>query len=110
MNTVKGIRFLAASLLMLTGIIHLALAVLATGTAMVPLALFGVLYVIIGIGLFTGRRLFSYLGVIIPLVGACVGAYSCIVMTPETIMLLLIAIDIAVILCCCYLILHKKSS
>jgi len=110
METVKGVRFLAASLLMLTGIIHLAMAALAMGLAMMPIAVFGVLYVVTGLGLFAGKRLFNYLGVIIPLVGACVGTYSCIAMGPETIMLLLIAIDIAVILCCCYLILHKKSS
>jgi uncharacterized membrane protein (DUF2068 family) len=74
------------------------------------MALFGIFYIIIGFGLFKNRLLFRYLGVIIPLVGACLGAYSYVVMNPEMTTLLLIAIDIIVILCCSYLILHKKSS
>jgi hypothetical protein len=110
MDTIKGIRLLAASLIMLGGIIHLALAVLTTGMEMATMVFFGLLYVVIGIGLFIGRRLFSYLGVVIPLVGACLGAYSYVAMKPETIILLLIAIDIIVMMCCCYLILHKTFS
>jgi hypothetical protein len=109
MDTIKGIRLLAASLIMLAGIIHLALTAFTTGMEMATMALFGLLYVVIGIGLFIGRRLFSYLGVVVPLVGACLGAYSYVAMKPETILLPLIAIDIIVILCCCYLILHKTS-
>jgi hypothetical protein len=110
MDIVKGLRLLAASLMMLTGIIHLVLIAFTTGVEMGLMALFGLLYVIIGFGLFIGRRLFSYLGVVIPLVGACLGAYSYVAMKPEPILLPLIVIDIIVILCCCYLILHKTSS
>jgi hypothetical protein len=110
MDTIKGIRFLAASLILLAGIIHLVLAVFTAGMNMASMAFFGVLYVVIGGGLFIGRRLFSYLGAVMPLVGAFLGAYSYVAMKPETIMLPLIAIDIIVILCCCYLILHKTSS
>ena len=109
MDTVKGIRLLDASLIMLAGVIHLALAAFTAGMEMASIALFGVLYVVIGVGLFIGRRLFSYLGVVIPLVGAFAGAYSYVAIKPETILLPLIAIDIIVILCCCYLILHKTS-
>ncbi|MCJ7763254.1 hypothetical protein MUP38_07375 [Candidatus Bathyarchaeota archaeon] len=88
----------------------MVLAVFTAGMEMATMVFFGLLYVVIAIGLFKGRRLFSYLGVVFLLVGACLGAYSYVVMKPETIILLLIAIDIIVILCCCYLILHKTSS
>jgi hypothetical protein len=110
MDTIKGIRFLAASLILLAGITHLVLVVFTTGMEMAIMAFFGLLYVVIAIGLFIGRRFFSYLGVVMPLVGACLGAYSYVAMKPETILLPLIAIDIVVILCCCYLIFHKTSS
>ncbi|MGD0646267.1 MAG: hypothetical protein ABSA75_15350 [Candidatus Bathyarchaeia archaeon] len=40
MDTVKGIRLLAASLILLAGIIHLALNAFTTGTEMATLALF----------------------------------------------------------------------
>ena len=109
MDTTKGIRLLAASLIMLGGIIHLAAIAVTTGTQMAIMAIFGVLYVVIAVGLFLGKRLFSYLGVVIPLVGTFVGGYAYAV-TREGTVLPLIAIDIAVILCCCYLILHITSS
>jgi uncharacterized membrane protein (DUF2068 family) len=109
MDTTKGIRLLAASLIMLGGIIHLAAIAVTTGTQMAIMAIFGVLYVVIAVGLFLGKRPFSYLGVVIPLVGAFVGGYAYVV-TREGTVLPLIAIDIAVILCCCYLILHKTFS
>jgi hypothetical protein len=110
MDTIKDIRLLAASLILLAGIIHLVLAVFTTGMEIVTMLFFGLLYVVIAIGLFKGRRLFTYLCVVFPLVGACLGAYSYVAMKPDMILLPLVAIDIIVILCCCYLILHKTSS
>ena len=111
MDTIKGIRFLAAILIVLNGVIHLALTASATAVEEVAvMALFGVLYVIVGIGLFLGRRLFSYLGVILPFIGACIGTYTYLTMKPETIVLLLISVDIIVILCSLYLIINKTSS
>jgi len=76
MDIVKGCRLLAASLMMLTGIIHLALAAFTAGIEMASLALFGLLYAAIGIGLFVGKRLFNYLGVVVPLIGASLGGYA----------------------------------
>ena len=103
----KGLRLLAASLMLLTGVIHLALTAFTAGTEMALMALFGLLYIAIGIGLLVSKRVSYYLGAIIPSVGACLAAYSYVVMKPELVDLPLIAIDILVILNCCYLILHK---
>jgi hypothetical protein len=41
MDTTNGIRFLAAFLIMLGGIIHLVLAVFTTGMEMATMAFFG---------------------------------------------------------------------
>ena len=111
MDTVKGIGFSAAILILLNGVIHLALTAFATTVEEVAvMALFGLLYVIVGIGLFLGKRLFRYLGVVLPLIGVCIGTYTYLTMKPETILLLLVAVDIIVILCCLYLIFPKTSS
>jgi hypothetical protein len=109
MDTIKGIRLLAASLITVAGIIHLAAIAFTTGMQMAIMALFGIFYVVIGVGLFVGRRLFSYMGVVIPLVGTFIAGYAYAV-NPDMTILPLIAIDIIVILCCCYLILYKASS
>lgn len=108
MEVIKGIRLLASFLLLLTGIIHLALISISTEMEIAIMAIFGLLYVIIGVGLLLGKRFFIYSGLAIPLVGAFLGAYSYLVMKPEIITLFLISIDIAVIMCCCYL-LPKKN-
>ncbi len=55
MDIAKRLRLSAASLILLAGIIHLTLTAFTTGMEMGVLALSGVLYVIIGIGLFTGN-------------------------------------------------------
>jgi hypothetical protein len=69
----------------------------------------GVLYIAIGVGLFLGKRLFDYLGVVVPLIWASMGTYSYIAVKPEPIYPPLIANDIIILLCCCYLVLHKTS-
>ena len=111
METIRVIRFFAANLIMLNGAIHLALIDFATTVEEIAvMALFGLLYIIIGIGLFLGRRLFSFLGIIFPFIGVCIVTYTYLTMKPETILLLLIAVDIIVILCSLYLIIRKTSS
>ena len=109
MDFTKGIRLLAASLSIFTGVVHLAMAALVTESQMAVLALFGVLYVIVGIGLFAGKRLFSYLGVVIPVAGTIIATYAYVASKPEPATLTAIAIDVIIILCCCYLILHKTK-
>ena len=70
MDVVKGLRLLAASLLMFTGVVHLTMAAVTADFVMAAgSALFGVLYIVLAIGLFAGRRLFNYLGAVITSVG-----------------------------------------
>ena len=110
MEIAKGLRLLAAALLIFTGIVHLAMAALAADSMLAAgSALFGVLYVILGFGLFANRRLFSYLGLVITLVGLSVGIYTYVGMQPELIILPLAAVDVIIILCCLYLSLHKTK-
>ena len=110
MKVNKVLTLLAASLILFDGIGHLAAAAFATELEMAVLALFGMLYVILGIGLFAGRRIFNYLGVVIPIVGVSIGTYSYVALKPEPVVLAFVSIAIVVILCCGYLVLHKASS
>jgi len=75
--------------------------------AMALVALVGLVYVAVGIGLFAGKRLFYYLGVVVPLVWASMGIIHYVAVKPDPIEFPFIAVEIIIILCCCYLILHK---
>jgi hypothetical protein len=109
MDIIKGIRFLAAALLLFTGIAHLTIAALGTGIMADGSALFGVLYLILGIGLLTGRRLFNYLGAVITILGLIVGAYAYVAISPAPVILPLAVVDVIIISCCFYLILQKTN-
>ena len=69
------VRYLAAGLLCLTGVIHLArLGIPVSGTAAeVVVSLFGVAYLLIGGFLLRDSRPACYFGAIVPLVGIGVG-------------------------------------
>jgi hypothetical protein len=115
MDTIKGIRLLAASLLTLLGIVYLALTTFPDYLAYLEIeaalvALVGLVYVATGIGLFVGKRLFNYLGAVVPLIWASMGILHYIAVKPDPIEFPFIAIEAVIALCCCYLILHKKSS
>ena len=110
MDVVKGLRLLAASLLMFNAVVHLTMAAVAAEFVMAAgSALFGILYIVLAVGLFAGKRLFNYLGAVITSVGLAVGIYTYVAMKPELFILPLAAIDVIIILCCCFLILRKTK-
>jgi len=110
MDVSRVLRFLAAALILISGIVHLVAGLALSGTDTGALAVgvgFGVLYIVIGVGLFVGKRLFSYLGMIFPLIGGIGGTY--VYLTSQmTGTLVAVAIDVIVVLCCGYLLLHRK--
>jgi hypothetical protein len=115
MNIVKGIRLLAASLLTLLGIVYLGLIAFPDFLAYVEIeaalvAFVGLVYIAIGIGLFVGKRLFNYLGAVAPLIWASMGILHYITVKSDPIEFPFIATEIVIVLCCCYVILHKAPS
>lgn len=110
MDNNKIIRLLASFLLSISGIIHLVMIIFSTGMEILVMGLFGLIYLIIGIGLFFRKKIFIYFGIVFPLVGFFIGTYSYITLKPEIITLFLIIIDIAVILCCFYLAFKKTNN
>jgi hypothetical protein len=126
MDMSRVLRVLAAVLITISGIIHLGSELFYTlagteipgGSFMVgAFIVFGVIYIIIGVGLLSGKQLFIYIGMIIPLVGG-IGGTSNFITGLSTgasslvlfVIALIIVIDVFVILCCGYLLLHRKPT
>ena len=110
MDMSKGLRFLAAALIFFSGILHFVVGLFSMSnvtTATVGVA-FGIAYMIIGVGLFLGERVFYYIGIILPLIGGIGGTLNYIT-TLNIALLFVVIIDVIVILCCAYLLLRKGS-
>ena len=104
----KRIRYLAAGLLCLTGIIHLARLGLADAPVVI-VVVFGVAYLIIGGLLFRNNKIAYYFGAIVPLIGLCVGP---VILTNPPILFaaFLGTIEIVVVVSCFSLIKRSRSA
>ena len=102
------IRYLAAGLLCVTGIIHVARLGLADAPVLI-VVVFGVAYLIIGGLLLRNNKTAYYLGAIVPLIGLCVGP---VILTNPPILLAVFlgAIEVVVIISCFYLIKKRRSA
>ncbi len=108
------IRYLAAGLLCLTGIIHVArLGIPPSDAAFDTMAvIFGMVYLATGGWLFRNNRAAYYCGVIVPLIGAC-GGMAGMLANPAMFsiwMAFLIAVDVVIALSCFYLIKRRRSA
>jgi len=105
---VNWIRYLAAGLLCVTGIIHVARLGLADAPALI-VVVFGVAYLLIGGLLFRNNKTAYYLGAIVPIIGLCVGP---VILTnpPILVVALLGAIEVVVVISCLYLIKRMRSA
>ena len=102
------IRYLAAGLLCVTGIIHVARLGLADAPVLI-VVVFGVAYLIIGGLLLRNNKTAYYLGAFVPLIGLCVGP---VILTNPPILLAVFlgAIEVVVIISCFYLIKKRRSA
>jgi hypothetical protein len=104
------IRYLAAGLLCLTGVIHVARLGFPPldATFVTVVVIFGAAYLIIGGFLFLNHKTAYYFGAIVPLIGLCVGP---VILTnpPLLFAALLGTIEIVVVVSCFYLIKGKRS-
>jgi hypothetical protein len=102
------IRYLAAGLLCLTGMIHVARLGLADAPVVI-VEVFGVAYLIISGLLFWNKKVAYYLGEIVPLIGLSVGPI--ILKNPPILLAALLgAIEIVVVVSCFYLIKRSRSA
>ncbi len=103
------IRYLAAGLLCLTGLIHVTRLGIPQidDTFVTVVVIFGVAYLIIGGFLFRNNKTAYYFGVIVPLIGLC-GGMAGVLMNPSIWMGILIILDAVIVLSCLYLIKAKR--
>lgn len=102
------IRYLAAGLLCLAGLIHVTRLGLADAPAFIVLG-FGVAYLMIGGLLFRNLKAAYYLGAIVPLIGVCVGPLM-LTNPPTLFAVFLGAIEIAVVVSCFWLVKSSRSA
>lgn len=105
----KKILYIAALLLMLTGILHTLPFFIQPQEAMeVPMLVFGIIYFSIGVMLFLKMKFASLLGVIFPIIGLVAGLLEIGIQHLTTMLTILFAIDTIVVFCCVWLLFNKK--
>jgi len=109
------IRYLAAGLLFLDGIIHLARLGMPPLDAIfvAVVVIFGAAYVIIGGMLLWNNKRAYYLGAIVPLIGLCVGlcgGIAGVLKNPSIGMIFLMILDAVIVFTCFYLVKKRRST
>lgn len=105
----KTIRLLAGILLIINGILHIVLYFQTSNNAgSIGILVFGIIYIITGLLLFSKKRYPVYLGIIIPIIGMSLSFIKFGV--PELISLsaLFKVIGLLVIICCSYILVNQK--
>jgi uncharacterized membrane protein HdeD (DUF308 family) len=104
-------RKLAAALMLLSGVTHVAqLAVYPAHAHVVTAAVFGVLYFAIGLYLLQPKRAALWCGALFPLIGGSLGIYRFIALQPNPFTVFHVIIDLVVIAICVRLLLQKPAA
>ena len=107
----KTIRLLAGILLVITGVLHIASYIKAPDDpGSIGMLVFGIIYGITGLLLFTKKMFPVYLGLILPLIGMTIAIIKFGFPVLISMMGLLLLIDVIVIICCAYLIMNRKKA
>ena len=107
----KTIRYLAAFLLLLTGVLHVSLTIRnPSDPAALPVLVFGIIYLAVGLLLFLGIKFAKYLGLVFPLIGLVAGFGILGISNWTAMHTLLFAIDALVAICCVSLILKRGNT
>ena len=102
-------RRLAAGLMMLSGVTHVAqLAVYPAHAHVVTAAVFGLLYFLIGLYLLRPKRAALWCAALFPMIGGGLGIYRFIVLQPNPFSVFHVIIDIVVISICVRLLLQPS--
>lgn len=106
----KTIRYFAAGLLLLTGVLHI-LPIFKTPSDpnSIPMLVFGIAYFAIGVLLIMKIKFASLFGIIVPLIGLGTGFFVVGLKNWDTMLSFLFGIDAVVIICCSLLLLNKNK-
>jgi hypothetical protein len=107
----KTIRYLAAFLLLLTGVLHVSLTIANTSDpSAMPVLAFGIIYLAVAVLFFLGIKFAKYLGLVFPLIGLAAGFGVIGVRNWTGMQTLLFAINAVVAICCISLIVKRGHS
>ncbi len=106
----KSIRLLAGLLLLITGVLHIAMYMKAPDdSGSIGLLVFGIIYSITGLLLFTREWYPVYLGFILPLIGMTLSIIKFGFPVLISMLALFKLIGVIVIVCCGYLLMNRKK-
>ena len=107
----KSIRYLAAFLMILTGVMHvLPMFKSPQDSNALPMLIFGIIYFGIGVLLILKFKYSYILGIVFPLIGLGTGFFVVGIKNWDVILSIMFAIDAIVVICCVLLILNKSKS
>jgi hypothetical protein len=106
----KTIRYVAAGLLLLTGVLHLLpMLTKPSDPNSLPMLVFGIAYLAVGVLLILKVRFDTLLGVIFPAIGLGTGFFVVGVMNWTSMLTFLFAIDVVVVVCCIILMVNRNK-
>jgi len=106
----KTIRYLAALLMAITGILHvLPIFKEVKDPNAIPMLGFGIVFFAIGILLFMDKKFSQILGIIFPLIGLGVGFVVIRLRNWNTMLTIMFIIDAVVVACCFILLLNGNK-
>ena len=106
----KTILYVAACLLLLTGVLHfIPIFKTPTNPNALPMLVFGVLYFAVGVLLLIKKRFATYLGIIVPFIGLGTGFFVVGFKNWDAMLSFLFGIDAFVIVCCIVLLINKEK-
>jgi hypothetical protein len=103
----KTVRYLAAGLLVLTGVVHVAQLLTGINGPTGITALFGVAYLVIAFYIYRGSKRIYWASAILPLLGLLF-TLPTVLSAPTTLAIFFVVVDALVVACCAYLIYRSK--
>lgn len=106
----RTIRYLAAMLMVITGILHLwVLFQDVKDPKAIPMLVFAVVYLAIGVLLFMDTKFSRILGIIFPLTGLGIGFGVIGLQNWDAMLTIMFIVDAIVVICCIVLLLNRKK-
>ncbi len=105
----RQLRYLAASLMVITGILHvIPIFKGIEDPNALPMLAFGIGYLAIGVLLFLNKQIGKIIGIILPLIGLGIGFIKIGVENWDTMLSVMFLIDAIVVISCIILLLNKN--
>ena len=106
----KVIRYLAAALLLVTGVLHVISAIkVPPEKNAIPMLIFGIIYFTVGVLLFFKVKYSSLAGLAFPAIGLGSGFFVLGYQNWTPMLTLLYGIDVVIVICCVVLVLKKST-